>query len=132
MDHLYAHLTRKGILTFKDDERLEKGDSLSPQLLQAIQNSKISIVVFSKRYAESTWCLEEMATIVECRKAFGQTVFPVFYDVPPSHVRRHGGAFGDAYASLFKKFKNQPMKIFRWQQAMAQMSYLVGFDVRDK
>ncbi|CAI8598158.1 unnamed protein product [Vicia faba] len=30
VDHLYAHLTRKGIFAFKDDIRLQNGESLSP------------------------------------------------------------------------------------------------------
>jgi hypothetical protein len=53
VDHLYAHLVRKGIFTFKDDKQLPKEEAISPQLLQAIQQSCISIVVFSKDYASS-------------------------------------------------------------------------------
>ena len=36
-DHLYAALQRKGILTFRDDEELERGKSISPELLKAIE-----------------------------------------------------------------------------------------------
>jgi hypothetical protein len=132
VDHLYDHLARKGIFTFKDDQRLEKGESLSPQLLQAIQNSRISIVVFSERYAESTWCLEEMATIAACREAFKQTVFPVFYDVDPSHVRKQNGVYQNDFVLHKKKFKHDPNKVIRWARAMADLAELVGWDVRNK
>jgi len=97
VDHLYAHLTKKGLFVFKDDKRLEKGKSLSAQLLQAIENSRTSIVVFSKKYADSTWCLEEMAAISECADKFQQKVFPVFYDIDPSDVRKQSGAYRSAF-----------------------------------
>uniref|UniRef100_A0A7N2R369 TIR domain-containing protein n=1 Tax=Quercus lobata TaxID=97700 RepID=A0A7N2R369_QUELO len=38
-DHLYAALQRKGIVTFRDEEGLEKGESISPALLKAIEES---------------------------------------------------------------------------------------------
>ncbi|PNY10412.1 disease resistance protein (TIR-NBS-LRR class), partial [Trifolium pratense] len=132
VDHLYDHLARKGIFTFKDDQRLEKGESLSPQLQQAIQNSRISIVVFSARYAKSTWCLEEMAAIAECREEFKQTVFPVFYDVDPSHVRKQTGVYQNDFVLHKKEFKHDPNKVIRWARAMADLAELVGWDVRNK
>ncbi|CAJ2660038.1 unnamed protein product [Trifolium pratense] len=132
VDHLYAHLTSKGIFTFKDDKRLEKGESLSPQLLQAIKNSRISIVVFSERYAESTWCLEEMATIAQCRKDLKQTVFPVFYDIDPSLVRKQTGVYENAFLSHMKKFKHDHNKVLRWSRAMVDLTEVVGWDVRNK
>jgi len=132
VDHLYAHLTRKGVFTFKDDKRLEKGECLSPQLRQAIANSRISIVVFSERYAESTWCLEEMATIVECRNDLQQTVFPVFYDIDPSHVRKQSGVYQNAFVSHRNKFKHDPNKVVRWTRAMVDLTEIVGWDLRNK
>jgi hypothetical protein len=132
VDHLYAHLTRKGIFAFKDDKRLEKGESLSPQLLQAIRNSRISIVVFSQRYAESTWCLEEMATIAECRRDLKQTVFLVFYDIDPSHVRKQTGLYQHAFDLHRNRFNHDPNKVVRWTKAMVDLTEIVGWDVRNK
>lgn len=132
VDHLYAHLIRKGIFTFKDDKRLKKGESLSPQLIQAIKSSRISIVVFSKKYAESTWCLEEMATIAECRKELKQTVFPVFCNVNPSDVRNQSGVYQNAFVLHKKKCKHDPDRVIRWMTAMADLAKLVGWDVRNK
>ncbi|KAI5412233.1 hypothetical protein KIW84_057049 [Lathyrus oleraceus] len=132
VDHLYDHLTRKGISVFKDDKRLEKGESLSPQLVQAIKNSRISIVVFSERYVESKWCLEEMATIAECSKEFNQKVFPVFYAVDPSHVRNQNGVYRKAFVLHKKKFKRDLNKVVRWTNAMNVLANFVGWDVRNK
>ncbi|KAI5566642.1 hypothetical protein BDE02_13G034200 [Populus trichocarpa] len=78
MDHLYTALQNAGIHTFRDDNELRKGEEISSHLLKAIQESKISIVVFSKGYASSTWCLDELSEILDCRQTAGQIVLPVF------------------------------------------------------
>ncbi|KAK7348429.1 hypothetical protein VNO80_22986 [Phaseolus coccineus] len=91
VDHLSSHLLRKGIFVFKDDHKLRKGKSISSQLPQAIRGSRISIIVFSKDYPSSSWCLDEMATIAYCQQQSNRTVFPVFYHVDPSHVRHQNG-----------------------------------------
>ncbi|RHN75322.1 putative TIR domain-containing protein [Medicago truncatula] len=122
VDHLYAHLTRKGVFAFKDDKRLEKGECFSTQHRQAITNSRISIVVFSERYAESTWCLEEMATIVERCNDLQRIVFPVFYDIDPSHVRKENGVYQNAFVSHRNKFKHYPCKVERWTRAMVNLA----------
>ncbi|XP_057414894.1 disease resistance protein RUN1-like isoform X3 [Lotus japonicus] len=132
VDHLYTHLTRKGIFTFQDDTSLRKGKAISPQLVQAIKDSRVSIVIFSKDYAKSTWCLDEMATIADCSKELKQTVFPVFYDVDPSHLRKQDGVCHIAFASHFRKFKDDPGKVYRWQRAMTSLASSAGWDVRNK
>ncbi|CAI8592988.1 unnamed protein product [Vicia faba] len=131
-DHLYHHLIRKGISVFKDDHTLQKGESISPQLLQAIRDSRVSLVVFSRNYPRSTWCLNEMAAIAECHREFKQTVIPIFYGIDPSHVRKHIGVFKIDFNNSNKKFKCDPDKVDGWERAMTELANLVGFDVRDK
>ena len=63
-DHLYAALQRNGILTFKDEEKLRKGNRISSELLKAINESRFAIVILSRNYASSTWCLDELAEII--------------------------------------------------------------------
>uniref|UniRef100_A0A7N2M198 ADP-ribosyl cyclase/cyclic ADP-ribose hydrolase n=1 Tax=Quercus lobata TaxID=97700 RepID=A0A7N2M198_QUELO len=58
MDHLFNAFTEKGINAFKDDKKLEKGKSLSLELLKAIEESRFAIVILSKDYTSSTWCLD--------------------------------------------------------------------------
>ncbi|KAL8227922.1 hypothetical protein R6Q57_015506 [Mikania cordata] len=91
VDHLYVALEQQGIHTFKDDEKLNKGISIDDELLESIKNSKIYIIVFSKSYASSSWCLNELVTIMECQRTNEQTAYPVFYDVDPSEVRNQHG-----------------------------------------
>ena len=65
-DHLYSALVSNGIHTFRDDEELEKGGVIAGELLNAIEESRIFIIIFSKDYANSSWCLNELEKITEC------------------------------------------------------------------
>uniref|UniRef100_A0A7N2LFU1 ADP-ribosyl cyclase/cyclic ADP-ribose hydrolase n=1 Tax=Quercus lobata TaxID=97700 RepID=A0A7N2LFU1_QUELO len=76
-DHLYCALKDKKIITFKDDTKLEPGNPISLKLLDAIEKSRIAVVILSKNYASSTWCLEELVKILKCKKEGELTVFPI-------------------------------------------------------
>ncbi|BBN68132.1 Disease resistance protein TIR-NBS-LRR class family [Prunus dulcis] len=90
--HLHAALRRKNIDTYIDN-RLERGDEIAPTLLEAIEKSKLALVIFSKDYASSTWCLKELVHILGCKKSHGQIVIPIFYRIDPSHVRKQQGTY---------------------------------------
>ncbi|KAM7462111.1 hypothetical protein LguiA_030232 [Lonicera macranthoides] len=104
-DHLYDALTRAGIRTFRDDDQLPRGKHIPFQLMKAIEESRISIIVFSKNYASSSWCLDELVKVLECKNTRGQLVLPVFYDVDPSDVRKQTGKFAEAFAGYEEKKK---------------------------
>ncbi|KAJ0579571.1 putative TIR domain, P-loop containing nucleoside triphosphate hydrolase [Helianthus annuus] len=123
VDHLYEALHRHGIHTFKDDERLKQGEGINNQLLKAIENSKLFIIVFSKKYASSSWCLNELVKIMECQKSNDQIAYPVFYDVVPSEVRKQRGPVGEALAEHTNK------DIRKWREALTEASNLSGWDL---
>ena len=77
--NLNGFLNMMGINTFMDDD-LPRGEEISAQLLEAIECSRILIIIFSENYASSTWCLNELVKILECKKN-DQMVLPVFYKV---------------------------------------------------
>ena len=124
-DLIYAALIKEDINTFKDDEKLEKGKRIS-ELFKEIEQSRFAIVIFSKDYASSTWCLAELAKIVQCEKEKGMTVLPVFYDVQPSDVRSKIGTFARA---LIKHEKNKIKKVQQWRAALTHVSYISGWPV---
>jgi len=132
VDHLSSHLLRKGTFVFKDDDKLQKGESISPQLLQAIHHSRLSIIVFSKNYASSTWCLDEMAAIASRKQRSNHAVFPIFYDVDPSHVRHQNGVYENHFVSHRSKFTQDQDKVRGWERAMTDLANSAGWDVRDK
>ena len=88
-----------GIVTCRDEEKLERCTSISPDLLKVIEESWFAIFILSKNYASSTWCLDELAKIIQCMKEIGITVLPIFYDVGPSNVQKQMGSFAQTFAT---------------------------------
>ena len=131
-DHLYATLKQKGIITFRDDKNLKRGESISPELLKAIEESLFAIVILSKNYASSTWCLDELVKIVECRKKMDQTVLPIFYDVNPSEVRKQAGTYAQAFDEYEKRFKDNMDKVHTWRATLTEVANLSGFPLQDR
>ena len=129
ISHLHETLRQRGIHTFID-KYLPKGEEISGELLKTIENSTISIIVFSENYASSTWCLEELAKIVECREN-KQLVRPVFYKVDPSEVRKQKGKYGEALTMHEEKF-NDKKKIQRWREALCEAANLSGWDSKNR
>ncbi|KAI9086146.1 hypothetical protein K1719_031867 [Acacia pycnantha] len=105
--NLYDALRKKGINAFIDDKKLGKGEQIAPSLLKAIEKSRISIIVFSKNYATSTWCLDELAHIIQCKKEKNQVVMPLFYKVDPLDVQYQKNSFEEAMVALEERFKNE-------------------------
>ncbi|KAK9930657.1 hypothetical protein M0R45_027688 [Rubus argutus] len=127
-DHLYTALKQRGIFTFRDDEELERGKSIAPEIFKAIEESRYVIVVLSRNYANSSWCLDEIAKILECMEE-STVVLPVFYDVDPSDVRKQTG---DHFEEAFSEHvKEHPDKVERWRRALSQVANLSGWHLRD-
>nr|XP_033508506.1 TMV resistance protein N-like [Nicotiana tomentosiformis] len=131
VDHLYVALQQKGIHTFKDDEKLERGKSISPNLMRAIEESRIALIIFSKNYANSRWCLDELVKIMECKNLKGQIVFPVFYDVDPSTVRKQKSSFGEAFSNHEARGCIKDNKLQKWRAALEEAANLSGCDLRN-
>jgi hypothetical protein len=109
------------------DYRIEKGNQVWAELVEAIKDSTLFLVVFSENYANSTWCLNELVEIMKCHKN-GQVVVPVFYQVDPSHVRKQTGSYGTAFANHKKQGgKNDDKMMQNWKNALFQAANLSGF-----
>ncbi|XP_061948959.1 disease resistance protein RPV1-like isoform X2 [Populus nigra] len=127
-DHLYTALVQAGIHTFRDDDELPRGKEISQHLLEAIQESKISIVVFSKGYA-SRWCLDELVEILKCKyRKTGQIALPIFYDIDPSDVRKQTGSFAEAFVKHEERSKE---KVKEWREALEEAGNLSGWNLKD-
>ncbi|XP_057429051.1 disease resistance protein RPV1-like isoform X2 [Lotus japonicus] len=127
--HLYDAL-QKEVETYID-YRLEKGDEISQALIKAIQDSLVSVVIFSENYASSKWCLDEISMILECKRDHGQIVIPVFYKVDPSDVRKQTGSYKEAFAKHEQRLKNSDDdKLQKWRCALNEAANLAGWDSR--
>ena len=115
------------IFTFRDDKKLEMGKPISLELLEAIEKSTVAVIIFSKNYASSTWCLEELAKIVECRdRGIILRVLPIFYYVEPTDVRHQKNTFAEAFAKHEKRFEENPTKVQKWKTALTNVASLSG------
>lgn len=127
-DYLYTSLVGASIRTFRDDNELRIGEEIGADLLKAINESKISIPIFSKNYAASKWCLIELARMVECNQTKGNMIFPVFYDVEPSDVRNKKGSYEKAFRQHEKKFDK--LTVQSWKDAMTTIGKLKGLELK--
>uniref|UniRef100_A0A7N2MFT5 ADP-ribosyl cyclase/cyclic ADP-ribose hydrolase n=2 Tax=Quercus lobata TaxID=97700 RepID=A0A7N2MFT5_QUELO len=126
-DHLYAAFISKGIEAFRDNEKHHLGQEIASELIQVIEKSQYAIVVFSEKYADSRWCLDELAEIVECKKNKGlKEVVPVFYHVDPSDVRKQTGPFKKAFDEHQRNDRIDREKIQKWKDAMREVGNLKG------
>ncbi|XP_054790450.1 disease resistance protein RPV1-like [Prosopis cineraria] len=89
VSHLHSALRRNDVRTYMDCD-LERGNEISSTLLRAIEQSKISLVVFSKNYASSRWTLDELVKIMKCRKTWGQLVLPISTESLLQRYERQG------------------------------------------
>ena len=139
-DHLYAALSAAGLRTFKDDEGIERGENVNSELEKAIKAARSSIIVFSKDYASSRWCLDELVMILEHKRTSRHVILPVFFDVVPSQVRLQTGSFAEAFGrheELFMietdetKREDLRNKVEGWREALREVANLVGMDLRN-
>ncbi|KAF8017208.1 hypothetical protein BT93_H2410 [Corymbia citriodora subsp. variegata] len=128
-DFLYTSMIDVGIRAYRDDEELRVGEEIGPELLRAINQSKISIPIFSKGYASSVWCLKELIQMVECQKTRGQKIMPIFYDVAPSEVRYQTGGYGEAFLSHESKKRYDEETMHKWKAALNTVGALKGWDL---
>ena len=136
--HLHSALQRNGIKVYIDDF-LEKGEEVWKALSKAIEDSHIAVVVFSKNYASSKWCLVELVKILECRIRNGQVVvIPMFYEVDPSDIRQQKGTYGEAFAKyegelLGDRDKEEVQKkVSEWRAALTEATNMPGWDTRSR
>ena len=131
-DYLYHDLDYAGIRTFRDDDELRVGEEIGPALLKAIEESKISIPIFSRDYASSKWCLHELAKMVECHNDdnMKQKILPIFYDVEPYDVRHQTGSYEKAFRQHENDFDQEIVQ--GWKKAMRVVGEMKGWDLEEE
>ncbi|GKB40388.1 NB-ARC domains-containing protein, partial [Tanacetum coccineum] len=130
MDHLFNDFKQKGIFAFRDDNELPKGEEISHHLYKAIEESRFLIVIFSKNYAFSSWCLRELLKILECKETENpkHEVRIIFYEVKPDVVRKQKGSYAEAFHN--HEVSNS-VEVGKWKEALSMAADLSGFDLQD-
>jgi len=128
--HLYAALRRKQIMTYIDEVSLERGDKIHLALPEAIQKSEIAIIIFSKDYASSSWCLRELEHILKCHAEKKKMIIPIFYGVDPSDIRKQKGSYEKSFIKHENRFKDNLKMVEKWRLALTESANLSGWDSR--
>ncbi|XP_039162979.1 toll/interleukin-1 receptor-like protein [Eucalyptus grandis] len=128
-DFLYHGMVGAGILVFRDSESLHVGEEIGAELLQAIENFKIYIPIFSANYASSCWCLRELANMVECTlKSNGnKEILPIFLDVEPVDVKLKTNLYNQ---TLSKRQKTLCSEAESWQKALIAVGKIKGWNLK--
>ncbi|KAL3747224.1 hypothetical protein ACJRO7_016064 [Eucalyptus globulus] len=140
-DILCQTLVDAGIRVFIDDKGLRHGERISDNLLQAIDNSKLYIPIFSKNYASSHWCLDDLAKMVENTSKHKEdekekVILPIFYHVKLDDVKLKTELYKDAISNLEQKMEDQKPKfsskdIETWRQALKEVGHIKGWEVEN-
>ncbi|GLJ33153.1 hypothetical protein SUGI_0667240 [Cryptomeria japonica] len=126
---LYELLQERGCRAFLDREEIEGGDSIPDVIENAIRSSVVQIAVFSKGYAHSSWCLEELVLMLDQQP--DALFIPVFYDVEPWELRHIQNNKKSQYAAAFRDYERKGRyldKLEKWKDALKAASYISGYE----
>ncbi|QHO09907.1 TMV resistance protein N [Arachis hypogaea] len=126
IDTLYHALINKRIVTFRDSEELRIGEELEGALLEAIERSRMSILILCDEYPASKWCLDELVKIMECSEnGRKRPVLPVYYYVEKSDVQYQLNEYAKAMAAHKEKGRYNH-KLESWKSALSQVGKIYG------
>ncbi|KAG0576009.1 hypothetical protein KC19_5G048200 [Ceratodon purpureus] len=123
--HLHDALRSAGLNPFLDKTSLVKGNPAFTSIDAALEVAKVHIAVVSRGYAESKYCLSELAAMMRS----GKPVIPVLYNVEPAELRRvEKGPF----AAAFKKHKSRETaeRVEEWADALCKLADITAFVFR--
>lgn len=133
---VYYALSKAGFHVFIDEEELKRGERISDNLPEAIDNSKIYIPIFSTNYASRHWCLRELAKMVENASKSKEdgdkkVILPIFYNVSVDDVKLKTQIYSDAISNLEQMTMDQrkrfdPEDIASWRQALKNVGGISG------
>jgi hypothetical protein len=106
-----------------DAKSLIKGNHALNSINEALHGVRVHLAIFSKGYAESKYCLNELFDMMKSHVK----VIPIFFEgVEPEHLRRiEDGPFVEAFKKHKEKKRDDDVE--RWKDALLRASGLMGF-----
>jgi hypothetical protein len=123
--HLHQALQEAGCRPFLDTDSLEKGQHSQTKIYEALACASVHVAIFSKHYADSKYCLDELCAMLERKKL----IIPVFYDVSPDdlHCKLHNGPYTKAFRKTHGRRPASEVK--KWKDALCMAAQLFGFQL---
>ncbi|OWM90819.1 hypothetical protein CDL15_Pgr011579 [Punica granatum] len=112
-DCLYHFLIDAGIRVFRDNEELRPGHKIK-EILTAINKSLVCVPILSPNYANSKWCLLELAEMVKLKK----DIMPIFYKVEANDVKLKTKLYRDQLSEYGKEYDADKVK---WGRALEEV-----------
>lgn len=125
---LVKFLKRDGVNVYIDVDEFPRGDH-TELLFKRIEESRIALVTFSSRYAESRWCLNELVKIKELMEEGKLLVIPIFYKVEQLEVIQLKGDFGLKFWNSWRI--NRDHHIIKWKEALKSVASMKGIYLKD-
>ncbi|CAH8383430.1 unnamed protein product [Eruca vesicaria subsp. sativa] len=128
VSHLIDAFERHGI-NFIVDKYEQRGKDLK-NLFVRLEDSSIALAIFSSRYPESSWCMDELVKLKELADKNKIQVIPIFYKVRARDVSSQTGKFGDNFWNLAKASSGDQIK--KWKEALECISGKMGLSLKNK
>ena len=120
--HLYAALSSWGFRPFLDAQDIDIAEPVFEEIDKALKGACVHVAIFSKRYAESIYCLEELCAMLES----GRLIIPVFYNVNPGDLQiLKYGPYWNAFQKHLERGRTEKISI--WKEALHKVAGYRGF-----
>ncbi|XP_027905505.1 TMV resistance protein N-like [Vigna unguiculata] len=128
VSHLDSAFSSVGLTTFLHHQNAVESMHVQQPILNLC---RVVIVVFTKTYSQSAWCLHQLQQIIAWHESYCRHVLPVYYEIQPSDVRLQKGDFGKAFKETAQQtFSAQQLEdgMSRWSHALTKVASLFGWD----
>lgn len=130
--HLYHRLVACRFRPFLDKDELQRGEELTPQIKQAIKSASVHIVILSKNYANSEWCMKELVLMLQTKA----TIIPVLYNVEITDLANYEDG-ESVYARAVHNLEAESIidpgtnTFESWQQVLLEIERTPSFNLRN-
>jgi hypothetical protein len=105
----------------------EKVMAIRSRLFEAIEESVLSIIIFSRDCVSLPWCFEELVKIVRFMDEMrSDTVFPVSYDVEESKIDDQTESYTIVFDKNEEHFRENKEKVQRWMNILSAVEISSG------
>ncbi|KAK3027652.1 hypothetical protein RJ639_040615 [Escallonia herrerae] len=121
IQNLYATLRKSGFTYFEGE--INRKENTVSEFDATINQSRSSIIVFSRSYSYSPWCLHQLAKIFEYSKTKRHVILPVFYMVDKENVIKQKDRMS---IELDEKYKGQ---FNLWRESIKAVAELPAISI---